>query len=109
MIAEAIYDATCGDCELADVEAAMVLRDLPLRGFTIVPTALVEEAADLIDSIRSDEPCWFDQHGGCQEHGYLGLRHGERCPQGQAPETVARLRSYCVPADGSGKGDVREL
>jgi hypothetical protein len=39
----------------------------------------------------NDEPCRFDHHGGCQEHGYLSLEPGERCPQGAAIEAHRRL------------------
>ena len=36
---------------------------------------------DLLESLVSEESCWFDHHGGCQEHGYLTLEAGELCPQ----------------------------
>ena len=36
--------------------------------------------ADLIDP----GDCWFDHHGGCQEHGYLSLEPDEQCPHAEA-------------------------
>lgn len=30
-----------------------------------------------------------DHHGGCQAHGYLSLKPGERCPMGEANEIAA--------------------
>jgi hypothetical protein len=37
----------------------------------------------LLMLLVDDEDCWFDHHGGCQAHGYLGLEPGETCPQAQ--------------------------
>jgi hypothetical protein len=38
---------------------------------------------ELLESLRDDDPCWFDHHGGCQAHGYLSLGPGELCPQAE--------------------------
>ena len=35
----------------------------------------------LLESLVEDSDCRFDHHGGCQEHGYLSLEQGEKCPQ----------------------------
>ena len=35
----------------------------------------------LLESLVDGSPCRFDHHGGCQEHGYLILEQGEKCPQ----------------------------
>ena len=33
---------------------------------------VIQEAVELLQELTSEsEPCWFDHHGGCQEHGYL--------------------------------------
>lgn len=42
----------------------------------------------LIADLTEPEPCRFDHHGGCQEHGYIYLQPGERCPQGEAQELL---------------------
>lgn len=36
---------------------------------------------ELLESLVDEGPCYFDHHGGCQGHGYLGLQPGELCPQ----------------------------
>ena len=38
--------------------------------------------ADLVDP----DDCWFDHHGGCQAHGYLGLKPGQICPHEEAKQ-----------------------
>lgn len=35
-------------------------------------------------------PCRFDHHGGCQEHGFLSLEPGEKCPNQEAHELLVR-------------------
>lgn len=35
-------------------------------------------------------PCRFDHHGGCQEHGFLDLEPGEKCPNQEAHELLVR-------------------
>lgn len=49
----------------------------PSNDYVMVPRELL---AALIDP----DPCWFDHHGGCQAHGYLGLQLGEVCPNEEA-------------------------
>lgn len=48
----------------------------------------LEEAAPLIRDLTDSGECWFDHHGGCQEHGYLSLEPGQTCPQHDAKEFV---------------------
>ncbi len=47
----------------------------------------------LADLVPLDEDgqdaCWFDHHGGCQAHGYLELKPGERCPVAETRELLA--------------------
>jgi len=50
--------------------------------------AKFRDAVRLIDSLIDVGDCWFDHHGGCQEHGYLRLELGEKCPQQEAKELV---------------------
>lgn len=48
--------------------------------------------ADLLNLIRDlTDPgeCWLDHHGGCQEHGYLSLEPGQKCPHAEAKEILA--------------------
>ena len=42
---------------------------------------LVKVPLSLLESLIDSEPCWFDHHGGCQNHLYLSLEPGEICPQ----------------------------
>lgn len=56
-----------------------------------VTRAELEEA--VIAIADGEAPCWLDHDGGCQEHGYLSLKDGERCPIGAAIELGTRLRS----------------
>lgn len=47
-----------------------------------------------------DEPCSFDHHGGCQEHGHLSLLPGERCPQVRLREIVRAARAGATSEGG---------
>ena len=44
---------------------------------------------ELLESLVEDSDCRFDHHGGCQEHGYLSLGWGEKCPQFELRELLA--------------------
>lgn len=46
---------------------------------------LMSLIADLVDP----EDCEFDHNGGCQAHGYLSLRQGEKCPHAEAKQLIA--------------------
>lgn len=52
----------------------------------------IEMSLELAESLLDSEKCWFDHHGGCQEHGYLELAPGEKCPQQELRELVERER-----------------
>lgn len=56
-------------------------------------TAWQEQVAALLPCLVDDGECWFDHHGGCQEHAYLDLKPGEKCPQTELKEIVAALGS----------------
>jgi hypothetical protein len=45
---------------------------------------------ELLESLVDSDPCWFDHHGGCQAHGYLSLKPGEKCPQHELKEILKR-------------------
>lgn len=47
-----------------------------------------EELVDLLRDMVDPGECWFDHHGGCQEHGYLSLRPGEICPHEEAKQVI---------------------
>ena len=49
----------------------------------------VKRLLELICDLSDGEECEFDHHGGCQAHGYLSLKPGERCPMGEANEIAA--------------------
>lgn len=53
-----------------------------------------ERIHQLIHDLTDPGECWFDHHGGCQEHGYLTLRPGEKCPHAEARELLAE---WAVP------------
>ncbi len=61
-------------------------------GDTTTPDATPDPAVmlRLIRDLASSESCWFDHHGGCQEHGYLSLEPGEKCPHAEAWELLGR-------------------
>lgn len=42
----------------------------------------------LIRDMTDPGKCWFDHHGGCQEHGYLDLKPGELCPHAEAKQLL---------------------
>lgn len=42
----------------------------------------------LIRDMTDPGACWFDHHGGCQEHGYLDLKPGELCPHAEAKQLL---------------------
>lgn len=56
------------------------------EGGFVVPVGsgdVVIRAADLealLDLIGGEVPCRREHHGGCQEHGAIGIDHGEWCP-----------------------------
>lgn len=50
----------------------------------------VKVSIDLLESLADSGNCWFDHHGGCQEHGYLSLSHGELCPQSELKEILTK-------------------
>lgn len=43
---------------------------------------------ELLASLIDPGDCNFDHHGGCQEHGYLGLQPGEKCPHQAAKDLL---------------------
>lgn len=43
---------------------------------------------DLLRELVDSGECWFDHDGGCQEHGYLSLGPGEKCPQFELKELL---------------------
>ena len=45
-------------------------------------------ALELLDAIRSSEPCWFDHNNSCQEHYFFYLKPGHRCPMQLAKELI---------------------
>jgi len=53
----------------------------------------IEKLKYLIRDLSDNEPCWFDHHGGCQAHGYLSLKPGEKCPMGEANAIAQALAS----------------
>jgi hypothetical protein len=52
---------------------------------------LVVVSAELLESLTDPGLCWFDHNGGCQAHGWLSLKPGERCSHEVARELLAAL------------------
>jgi hypothetical protein len=50
--------------------------------------AEVEQLRALLAEFVDDEPCEFDHHGGCQTHGFLEPRPGQRCHVARARELL---------------------
>lgn len=59
----------------ADEMAANVLWSLEQGEQFVVPKELLESL------VCEDDDCSFDHHGGCDAHGFSGLKPGEVCPQ----------------------------
>lgn len=47
-----------------------------------------QQMRQLIRDMTDPGACWFDHHGGCQEHGYLELKPGELCPHAEAKQLL---------------------
>lgn len=47
-----------------------------------------QKMRQLIRDMTDPGKCWFDHHGGCQEHGYLDLKPGELCPHAEAKQLL---------------------
>ncbi len=45
---------------------------------------------ELLECLIDSGDCWFDHHGGCQEHGYISLSPGELCPHYEAKQILAK-------------------
>lgn len=50
---------------------------------------LPQKVVNLIRDMTDPNDCWFDPHGGCQEHGYISLSPGEECPHAEAKRLLA--------------------
>jgi hypothetical protein len=46
------------------------------------------EVRTRLRELTDPDPCWFDHHGGCQAHGFLSLKPGEKCPNARALELL---------------------
>jgi hypothetical protein len=51
-------------------------------------TPQITISLDLLQSLVDEGECWFDHHGGCQEHGFISLKHGEECPHAEAKRLI---------------------
>ncbi len=66
------------------VAARIAANDVPPTPDVMVPVHL-----ELLESFVDSDECWFDHHGGCQAHGYLYLKPGEKCPQFELKALIA--------------------
>lgn len=80
----------CGEVVTAETESQ--LYALHRRHVAqVLDEAMREQEAQMRQLIRDmTDPgeCWFDHHGGCQEHGYLDLKPGELCPHAEAKQLL---------------------
>lgn len=44
----------------------------------------------LVRDLTDPGDCWYDHHGGCQEHYYLDLDAGQVCPHEEAREWLRK-------------------
>lgn len=51
--------------------------------------AAFSEALELLASMVNPDPCWFDHHGNCQEHGWPYLEPA--CPHARAKRLLDRI------------------
>lgn len=85
-------DAMSGVSNAAQAAMTSVTATAPGAPPTAFTAADFGQAIALLDDLLDPDPCWLDHHGGCQAHGYLSLRDGERCPVAEGKELVARFR-----------------
>lgn len=52
--------------------------------------AFVAAPRELLEALVDEDDCHFDHHGGCQAHGYLSLDPGQKCPQRELKDLLAR-------------------
>ncbi|MGW7398072.1 hypothetical protein ACWGH7_16425 [Streptomyces cyaneofuscatus] len=67
---------------------AMIWRAVHAALNAAPPAPAVSERLALVESLVADfvdpDPCWFDHHGYCQAHGWVGTDPG--CPHGRAKD-----------------------
>lgn len=80
----ALYDAVLYD----EAWNPKTLSAVPLYAHPETPNPSVQ-VMRLIRDLTDPGECWFDHHGGCQEHGYLVLEPGEKCPHAEAKELLS--------------------
>jgi hypothetical protein len=51
-----------------------------------------EKLLNIVRDLVDEDECWFDHHGGCQAHGYLSLRPGEKCPHQKGRELLEKAK-----------------
>ena len=78
--------------ELVTCEARDHTSVVTMQIVAVATIPLLRELAAVREALHDHvdpEPCWFDHHGGCQEHGYLSLKPGEVCPSAAAKALLA--------------------
>jgi hypothetical protein len=55
----------------------------------------------LLLDLADEDDCWFDHHGGCQAHGYLSLKPGQKCPHAEAKELLDQYNDEAPSVTGS--------
>lgn len=87
---------TCGGWRATYTHADPMLTGLDQHRAhiaTVTEAAVREEYIELLEDLADPDECSFDHHGGCQAHGYLGLKPGEMCPQEMVRHLIARYEA----------------
>lgn len=75
----------------------------PVTASTDAPQPDTAKLLQLVLDLTDPGCCSFDHHGGCQEHGYLTLSPGEKCPHQEAKDTLSKFWPEGYEALGVGK------
>lgn len=78
------------------VEHSVSSAKLAGHAEVVADAKLLEDAAWCLLSLQDRNECYFDHHGGCQAHGYLSLKPGEKCPQQEITDLAAQLREWAA-------------
>lgn len=67
---------------------------MPAESVPVPPPQITPEIIDVMESLVDENECWFDHHGGCQEHGFLSLSPGEVCPNERAKQIIKSAAAF---------------
>lgn len=101
-VIELMYDGHFLDCDhIEDHDPYATAKAAEL--IDLIVAAERERWTTVLADLTDPDPCWFDHHGGCQAHGFISLRPGEKCPQAHAKELLAEAAIARGGQDGTGQ------